>query len=309
VFKKDGTMTREGLMTHLTRRPGFWPVLPAILILAACGSSTEPEPVEALTRSSEHFEFLSNTARATEAEMDFGIQEAEAHWAAISALIGPEHTPDAKITVVLDGDYNPDRTGAYVDDRGRIRVTRYREDLGGYFGPLAHEIAHAMRYTYWHTYNVGPWENFGYIEEGYAEWAAIHADPDKAGFPFYGYDPDVITGHRLVRGEGIPQQVMRERHDLNSPCEWQTYALRASWFRYLEATYGRQTILDIAFSTVETTDERIETLLGATLAEVDVAWEQWQRDRYSAIPDAAAIAAPYFEKFSGQRICVEGEDW
>ena len=296
-------------MSSRTGRLRLWPGLPVFLFIAACGNSTEPEPVTSLTRSSEHFEFLSNTARATEAEMDFGIQEAEAHWTAISALVGPERTPSAKITVILDGDFSSDRPGAYVDDRGRVHVTRYREDLGGYFGPLAHEVAHAMRYTYWHTYNAGLWENFGYIEEGFAEYAAILADPDKAGFPFYGYDPDAITGQRLIRGEGIPQQVMRDRHDLNTPCQWQTYPLRASWFRYLEEQYGREVVLSIAYSEVETTDERIEALLGATLAEVDVAWEQWQRDRYAAIPNAAQIAAPYFQKFGNEPICVAGEDW
>ncbi|MGB5674579.1 MAG: hypothetical protein WBO43_08545 [Gemmatimonadota bacterium] len=262
-----------------------------------------------MTRSSEHFEFTSNTTRATEAEMDFGIQEAEAHWTAISALVGPERTPSAKITVILDGDFSSDRPGAYVDDRGRIHVTRYREDLGGYFGPLAHEVAHAMRYSYWNRFQAGSWENFGYIEEGFAEYAAILADPDKAGFPFYGYDPDAITGQRLIRGEGIPQQVMRDRHDLNTPCQWQTYPLRASWFLYVEEQYGREVVLSIAYSEVETTDERIEALLGATLAEVDVAWEQWQRDRYADIPNAAQIAQPYFQKFGNEPICEAGEDW
>ena len=280
-----------------------------MLLIAACGSSTEPEPVESLTRSSEHFEFMSNTARATEAEMDLGVAEAEEQWSAISALVGPELTPSAKITVILDGDKTPDRTGAYVDEQGRIHVTRYRQDLGGYFGPLAHEVAHAMRYTYWHTYNVGPWDNFGYIEEGFAEYAAILADPDKAGFPFYGHDPDVITGHRLARGEGIPQQVMRDRHDLNSPCEFQAYPLRASWFLYVRETYGAQAVLDIAYSTVETTNARIEEVLGDPLAEVDAAWEQWQRNRYAAIPNAAQLAAPYFQKFGNEPTCVAGEDW
>jgi len=296
-------------MSSRTRRPRLWPGLPVLLVIAACGNSTEPEPVTSLTRSSEHFDFLSNTARATEAEMDFGIQEAEAHWTAISALVGPERTPSAKITVVLDGDFSSDRTGAYVDDRGRIHVTRYREDLGGYFGPLAHEVAHAMRYSYWNRFQAGSWENFGYIEEGFAEYAAILADPDKPGFPFYGYDPDAITGQRLIRGEGIPQQVMRDRHDLNTPCQWQTYPLRASWFLYVEEQYGREVVLSIAYSEVETTDDRIEALLGATLEQVDTAWEAWQLARYAAIPGAEAIVQPYFQKFGNEPICEAGVDW
>ena len=296
-------------MSSRTRRLRLWPGLPACLLIAACGNSTEPEPVTPLTSESAHFVFESNTARATDAEMDFGIQEAEAHWTAISALVGPERTPSAKITVLLDGDYSSDRTGAYVDDRGRIHVTRYREDLGGYFGPLAHEVAHAMRYSYWHRFQVGLWENFGYIEEGFAEYAAILADPDKAGFPFYGNDPDAITGQRLIRGEGIPQQVMRDRHDLNTPCQWQTYPLRASWFRYVEEQYGREAVLSIAYSEVETTGEMIEALLGATLEQVDAAWEQWQLARYAAIPNPDAIVQQYFQKFGNEPICEAGVDW
>jgi hypothetical protein len=296
-------------MSNRTRRSRRWRGLSACLLIAACGESTGPEPVTPLTRSSDHFVFESNTARATTAEMDAGIQQAEDHYAAIAALIGANRVPAGKITVILEGDKTPDRTGGYVDEDGAVRISRYRQDLGGYFGVLAHEIAHALRYTYWHRFNVGPWENFGYIEEGFAEYVAIAVHPDKPGFPFYGYPPDVITGQRLIRGEGIPQQVMREGHDLNTPCEWQTYPLRASWFLYVDETYGRQAVLGIAFSTVETTTEMIENLLGDPIEVVDASWEQWQRARYAAIPGAAQIAAPYFEKFEDVPICVEGEDW
>lgn len=277
--------------------------------LAACSDSTEPEPVRDLSRSSQHFEFRSNTASATEAEMDLGIELAEEHWVAIRDLVGAERVPSAKVTVVLDGEYRADRTGGYVDENGWVHISRYRVDLGGYFGVLAHEIAHALRYTYWHRFNVGSWDNFGYIEEGFAEFVAIQVDPDKPGFPFYGYPPDVITGARLARGEGIPQSVMRVRHDLNSPCQWQTYPLRASWFRYVDEAYGRGAVLAIAYAEVETTDAMIEALLGATLEQVDADWEAWQRARYEAFPNAEQTAAPYFEKFGGEEVCTEGVDW
>ena len=79
--------------------------------------------------------------------------------------------------------------------------------------------------------------------------------------------------------------------------------------RYVEEQYGREAVLSIAYSEVETTDEMIEALLGATLEQVDAAWEQWQLARYAAIPDAEAITQPYFQKFGNEPICVEGVDW
>jgi len=227
----------------------------------------------------------------------------------MASLVGPNHLPGRKITVILEGDFRSDRSGGYIDEQGSVHLSRYRADLGGYFGTLAHEIAHAFRYAYWHQFNVGLWDNFGYIEEGFAEFAAIAIHPDKAGFPFYGYPPDVITAQRLIRGEGIPQQVMRDRHDLNTPCEWQTYPLRASWFRYIEDEYGRDAVLSIAYSEVETTDERVETLLGAPLEQVDAAWEQWLLARYGATPGAAEIAQAYFTRFGNEPICEEGIDF
>ncbi len=280
-----------------------------LLLLAACGGSTEPEPVIPLERESAHFVFESTSAEATAAEMDAGIQLAEQHYAAIESLVGANRIPAGKVTVILEGDFRPDRSGGYIDDEGVAHLSRYRLDLGGYFGSLAHEIAHALRYGYWHRFSVGPWDNFGYLEEGFAEYVAIAVHPEKAGFPFYGYPPDVITAERLVRGDGIPQQVMRDHHELNTPCEWQTYPLRASWFRYIEDEYGREAVLSIAYSEVQTTDERIEAVLGATLEQVDAAWEGWLLARYAAVPGAAEIAQPYFDRFGNQPICEAGEDW
>jgi hypothetical protein len=113
----------------------------------------------------------------------------------------------------------------------------------------------------------------------------------------------------LIRGDAIPMQVMRDRHDLNTPCEWQTYPLRASWFRYVDETYGRAAVLAIAYAEVETTNEMIEGLLGTPMAQVDAGWNQWLRARYAAIPNADALAQAYLARFGDQHFCQAGVDY
>lgn len=286
-------------------RAGLW----ACLFVAACGGSTEPEPTTPLARSSAHFDFESTTAEATPAEMDAGISLAEALYEDIAVLVGANHLPGRKIKVILEGPFRPDRSGGYIDEQGNVHLSRYRADLGGYFGSLAHEVAHAFRYTYWHRFLVGPWQNFGFIEEGFAEFVAQQVYPEKGGFPFYLYPEDVVVGHMLIRGDAIPMQVMRDRHDLNTPCEWQTYPLRASWFRYVDETYGRAAVLAIAYAEVETTNEMIEDLLGTPIAQVDAGWDQWLRARYAAIPNAEVVAQAYMSRFGDQHFCQAGVDY
>jgi hypothetical protein len=296
-------------MSGFTRRSSRSLGLAACLFMAACGGSTEPEPATPLARSSAHFDFESTTAEATAAEMDAGIELAEAQYEDIAVLVGANHLPGRKIKIILEGPYRSDRSGAYIDEQGGVHLSRYRADLGGYFGSMAHEIVHAFRYSYWHRFNVGPWKNFGFIEEGFAEFVAQQVYPEKGGFPFYLHPEDVVVGHMLIRGDAIPMQVMRDRHDLNTPCEWQTYPLRASWFRYVDETYGRAAVLAIAYAEVETTNEMIEGLLGTPMAQVDAGWNQWLRARYAAIPNADALAQAYLARFGDQHFCQAGVDY
>jgi hypothetical protein len=296
-------------MSAFIGRSRCWPAVPVCLLLAACGGPTEPEPATPVSRSSAHFDFESTTADATAAEMDLGISLAETHYEAIANLVGANHLPGRKIKVILEGPFRPDRSAGFVDDQGNVHLSRYRDDLGGYFGSLPHEVAHAFRYTYWHRFNIGPWENFGFIEEGFAEFVAQQVYPEKGGFPFYGYPEDVVVGHMLIRGDAIPMQVMRDRHELNTPCQWQTYPLRASWFRYVDETYGRAAVLAIAYAEVETTNEMIAGLLGVAIAQVDADWDLWLRARYAAIPNAEAVAQAYLARFGDEPTCRAGVDY
>lgn len=289
---------------------GLAATLPLLAILAGCGDSTGPGEIAPLIRQSAHFEFRSNTELAAVAEIEFGIRQAEADYAAISDLVGAARLPDRMITVILEGDKRSGRAGGYIDEEGTVHLSRYGDNLGGYFGALAHEVAHAVRYDYWQENGVGGWENFGFIEEGFAEFIAVEVHPGKSGFPYYGYPEDVIAGHLLIRGADIPLQALRERHDeLNSPCEWQAYPQRASWFRYIDETFGRDAVLSIAYAEVETTTQMIEGVLGVPVAQVDADWREWLLARYAAIPDADEVAAAYLDRFGNEQFCVEGVDY
>jgi hypothetical protein len=296
-------------MSICTWQRRLWGLL-IVLYLTGCGDSTGPEPAAPLIRESAHFEFVSSTANASTIEIETGIQQAEAHFTAISNLVGASQMPSGRITVILEGDKQDNRPGGYVDGEGAIHLSRYREDLGGYFSMLAHELAHALRYEYWHRHNMGAWQNFGFIEEGFAEFVALRIHPDKTGFPFYSFPEDVIAGHWLIRGEAIPLRVLRENHDeLNNLCEWQAYPERASWFRFIDEAFGREAVLAIAYSDVETSSAMIEGVLGTGLEHVDAAWEQWLLGRYAAIQRAEDIARDYWDRFGGEYTCAAGVDY
>ncbi len=111
-------------------------------------------------------------------------------------------------------------------------------------------------------------------------------------------------------GGAIPLQVLSERHDeLNGLCEWQAYPERASWFRFVDEEFGREAVLEIAFSEVETNSAMIDGVLGTELEQVDAAWEQWLLDRYAAIRSADDIAQDYRNRFGGEYACAAGVDY
>jgi hypothetical protein len=282
----------------------IWALAAALLIPGCGGDPTGPTP---LILESEHYRFVSTLAQATPQEMEEGIALAEAHYADIVAIVGVERAPQGLTTVRLEGDVQ-DR-GPYVD-QGVVHMFRYSAGAGGYFGLLAHELAHTFQSSHGYRYQVWTWASWGFYEEGFAEFIAQTIDQGKIGFPFYGYPEDVIAGHWLVNDEDIPLQSLRERHqELNLPCEFQTYTLRASWFRFIDEMYGRQAVLDLMYSEVEATSQVVEGMLGVGLAQLDSDWEDWLLARYAAIPDADAVAQEFRDRFDGIYVCRAGADF
>ncbi len=283
-------------------------LLTAALVVAACGDSSAG-PVERLELDGEHVRLVAPIGNATLEEMEQGLEEAEAHFASIANLVGAENTPSRRIIVVLEGPKQPNATGGYADAAGTVHIYQYPEWLGGYFSLLAHEMAHSFRDEYNDSVSTWSWRTAGFIEEGFAEFVALTVDPAKIGFPFYGQPEKVITGYWVTSGQAIPLEVLRQNHDLNQPCEYQAYVQRASWFRYIDETHGRQAVLDVAYSPVEVTSEVTRQLLGVSLAELDAGWEQWAAARYAALPDQTEAIEAYFSRVPESGICVAGVDY
>jgi len=272
-----------------------------------CGEAAPADPdAFELRWESEHLVLLAHEGATTTAEAEGILVYGESVYGSISAFLGSARIPNRKVEVLLLG------TGAdrYVDNDGRIVLHRKPAPQGGYLDGLAHELTHALRYDYWQQYGTWAWPSFGFFEDGIAELVAVTVDSDKPGFPFFGFPEDVVAGYWVTSGQAIPHDILRPRNqELNGPCDHQAYTQRASWFRYIDETYGRATTLAMAYSAVEVTDAVTGDVIGRTLSELDAEWEAWITARYSAIPNADGLALAYRAWVPETAVCVAGEDY
>lgn len=104
-----------------------------------------------------------------------------------------------------------------------------------------------------------------------------------------------------------PRWRYRENHEeLSLRSQGQSYILRASWFRYVDEELGREVLLDLAAGREGWDREAVETVLGASLEQVDADWEAWAMARYDAVPDADAKAEAYrTQKMAWYEPCLE----
>ena len=255
---------------------------------------------------SEHLVLLAHEGAATTADAEAILAYGESVFDPIASFLGTARVPNRKVEVLLMG-AGADR---FVDGDGRIVLHRKPAPQGGYFDGFAHELTHALRYDYWQQYGTWVWPSFGFFEDGVAELVAVTVDPDKPGFPFFGFAEDVVAGYWVTSGQAIPHAILRPRNqELNQPCDHQAYTQRASWFRYIDETYGRATTLALAYAPVEVSDSVTQDLIERSLSQLDAEWEAWITARYAAIPNADSLALAYRAWVPESRVCVAGEDY
>ncbi len=274
----------------------FIPLL--CLGLASCSFFADP-----LEASSEHFHIVADTYTSSEAEMEALLEQGEAFHAAIMAISPPDIRLDPTIEVRLNGKLRSQTP--YVDSVGTVHLWRFSEGEGGYRALFAHELVHAIAFDQVAEADSLESPDLGFYSEGWAEYAALLVDPGKTGFPLFGFDEDVVTGH-WVRHGGLTLARLRAAHEeLNKQCEFQAYILRASWFRYVDEVLGREVLLDVVAARDGWAPEAMEAVLGMGLDEVDADWRAWANARYAAHPNADAEAEAYRARISWVEPCVE----
>ena len=256
----------------------------------------------ALEARSEHLQIVGSGVSSSEEEVQRLLDMGEALHADVAALHPADVELDGEIRVELHGRYR--RTSPYVDDEGTVHLWRFSEAEGGYRAMYAHELVHAIAYDSLVAPTLAEsGSDAGFYLEGWAEYVALLVDPDKTGFPLFGFDEDVVVGHWLEQG-GPTLAELRERHEeLNMRCQGQAYILRASWFRYVDEELGREVVLDLAASR-ELDPGSVELVLGASLAQVDADWAAWAAARYDAYPDADAEAEAYRAQMGWYEPCL-----
>lgn len=281
-------------------------VLSVLGLHPGCTGNPVSPPAQ-LHLESEHFVFESTTENASEAEMTEGLAVAEVLFDKVSTFLGPDHTPSDRIRVVLEGDYNTQ--GAYVDFDG-VHLFRYSLTNGGYWAVFAHEMVHAFGVPWFIAHAAWDWPTYRFFDEGFAEYVAAEVDPDRRGFPFFGFPEDVVVGHWVLTDTDIPPATLRERHEqLNTRCDLQAYSQRASWFRYLDESFGRAATLQVVYPDVEPTSSIVRGILGVGLDELDLRWDAWIRTRYASYPGAGAVAQAYGDRTPWYQTCLAGVDF
>jgi hypothetical protein len=265
-------------------------------------------------RESAHFVFVWRQAETTPEEIDAAVALAEQLFAQISVALGSERIPSKKLIVTFEGDWRPtgERRYPYVDAFGRIHLFRFPGLGGGYLGQLGHEMVHAVRMEWrWHR-RQPPGQAFGFVEEGFAEWLATHVEPQRLAFPYYGFPIHVVAGQWLLNHEAPPLRTLLEHHGrLNRLCLPQSYSLRGSFFHYLHDTFGKDALLQLAYSEEELTTALFTQVFGREFDALEQDWRAQTVTAFAATAQGAQLARDYRAKTPVQYmyICQAGQDY
>ena len=300
----------------MTRISAFRAAAAFLLVGAWAGSGvaaaqSEADRAEALARGldgsleTERFAVFWYAEEASSEQVRELTGVLDGYYEGISALVGPERTPQRRIVVVLGGHGQAsDGTWRFphVDRAGRVFLYRYSAAFSAYAVEAAHELVHAFRRA------AGMWHS-GFWEEGFAEAIAMAADPGDVGFPRYGYPLTVAAGHLLAWDQYLPLAEVRTRHrELGRRCQLQAYLERAAFFDYLVKLKGVEALVELSFQQSSPGDNDYVRVYGKRFNELVPDWEAQLLSDYRAMPDADEEARRYRAEppIAARQVCEAG---
>jgi hypothetical protein len=274
-------------------------------------------PPESFDRhlSTEHFQLSWNAGESSPEEVEEVRSALEPMWTGLSGWLGASRMPAGTIQVQLEGDgMKPNAPPAFprVGAKGRVHLFRFPGVSGSYVRQLVHETVHSTRYMiglverHQADYTTG----YGFVEEGFAEMVAREIEPSQPGFPLFGFSLEVAAGAWVSSGEDIPMTILMGRQDLNERCMGKAYPQRASFMKFLSETFGKDSLLALAYSERPVTEELYLALFGQSSAQLTAAWRTWALARLTLVPTGAEQATQYRQSpVQYFPICKAGADF
>lgn len=266
-------------------------LLNAALLFSSGLGCSHADDREIAERTAPYEVVWSDAASAEEAaEVSVVVGDA---WDGLTKLLGPERVPKRQVIVRLLGDAKDGAVPTVDPKSGDILLVKYPGDDGGYTASLTHEMVHAFRWELW-TDPTRQTDAFLFVEEGFAEAAAVQVSHPSTGFPTFGFPIAVAAGAWLGdRADKDVIELINRHKELNFKCMAQAYTLRLSFISFLVERFGFELLLQLAYFPQPLTAETIGSVYGSSLPSLTNDWATWARAKRDSVPDVDAKIAEY----------------
>ncbi len=299
--------------------PTFAQVKPLASLTTAPNAAVDLSKHQFVKETAHFLIYKINESPLEERETAALIDILENSYTSVQVLLNnfaPQNMP--KISILLNGDGMPaGKMPNYpnVDQKtGAITLYRYMGPAPAYSSGLPHELVHAMRLNFI-RHHIDDLDDYskgaGFIEEGFAEYVAQLISPTSMTFPSYGFPLTIATGYWLSTNTDIPLKVLFEKHAINPSCVAQAYPLRASFMRFLDQEYGREKLLNLAYSTEKVSLEMFEQLYGRSFEDLAKQWRSKANQDFQDFPNMPNLLKAYLEKTPIRYfpVCQAGKQW
>ena len=145
-----------------------------------------------------------------------------------------------------------------------IHLFRYANSGSLYTQGILHEMVHAFRIDLIREHSrLGDLESkFGFIEEAFAEYVSISVGAEPLNLNTSKHEISLSSLYR--NHEKIPE------YDTNA------FATRASFFKYLDETYGREKVFELAYYDDLISESVFEKIFSRSFLNLTSAWQVWK---------------------------------